>query len=241
MDLFVGAHAIGSIAQPLALQICEHRLPIRLDSAGSLLLSGEPSRSLAELAAWLREHGHAAPWRDELIAVRTAQGTRLGCVERAVVRNLGIATQAVQLHGRCAVTGRYWLQQRAFNKSTDPGRWDTLVGGLVADGETPVLTLGRETQEEAGLRVDELAELEPCGSFTVRRPVQDGGTHGYMVETLHVSRCVVPAALEPANRDGEVARFARFTQAEIDAGIEGGDVTLEAAIAIALTGPIAPT
>ena len=227
--------AVGSIAHPLAVQLCGHRLPVRFDPAGdSVRLLGDPTRSLAEIAAWLREHEHAAPWRDELIAVTTKSGRRIGCVERAVVRNLGISTQAVQLHGQAAKTNLYWLQQRAFDKATDPGRWDTLIGGLVADGETPLQTLGREALEEAGLRINDLASLKSCGSFTQRRPVHDAGTHGYMVETLHALRCVVPAACEPSNMDGEVARFDRFDRYQIVEAIDRSDVTLEAAIAIAL-------
>jgi 8-oxo-dGTP pyrophosphatase MutT (NUDIX family) len=233
--IFRGA-ALGSIADPLVEQMIAHGLPLLLQGVQGMPLElvGEPNSSLAEIATWLRAHGHAAPWRNELIEVATLDGRRIGCVERAVVRNLGIATRAVQLHGAVEGTDQHWLQQRAFDKQTDPGRWDTLVGGLVSDGETTAKTLERETREEAGLCVHQMKGLESCGSFTLRRPVQDGGTHGYMVETLHVLRCVVPATAAPVNQDGEVARFDRFTESQIDAFIERGDVTLEAAIAVAL-------
>jgi 3-hydroxyacyl-CoA dehydrogenase len=44
-----------------------------------------------------------------------------------------------------------------------------------------------------------------------------------MVETLHVHRCVFPATAMPGNQDGEVARFNRFTEDQIDSSIARGD------------------
>ncbi|UHH32089.1 NUDIX domain-containing protein [Pseudomonas veronii] len=91
------------------------------------------------------------------------------------------------------------------------------MGGLVASAEIVAQTLERETQEEAGLSIDTLLGVEACGSFTVhrspftvRRSVEDAGSHGFMVETLHVVRCVVPATAIPFNQDGEVSRFGLF-------------------------------
>lgn len=87
------------------------------------------------------------------------------------------------------------------------------MGGLVASAETVAQTLERETQEEAGLSIDTLLGVEACGSFTVHRaPVCRGRRqpHGFMVETLHVVRCVVPATAIPFNQDGEVSRFGLF-------------------------------
>lgn len=228
--------AFGSVAYPLVEQMLSHKLPVQGGLHGTpLQLLGDIDQSLLEIANWLRLRGHAAPWRNELICVASIDGRRIGCVERAVVRNLGIATQAVQLHGRVEGTERYWLQQRSFSKQTDPGRWDTLVGGLVSDGETAAETLEREILEEAGLRLESMKDLQPCGSIRLSRPVEDSGNYGYLVETLFVHRCVVPAADTPHNQDGEVEQFDQFTDDQINTSVERGDITLEAAIAIALS------
>jgi isopentenyldiphosphate isomerase len=48
-------------------------------------------------------------------------------------------------------TGKLYLQKRSINKDTQPGRWDTAVGGHVSLGETIPQALIRETREELGL------------------------------------------------------------------------------------------
>ena len=69
--------------------------------------------------------------------------------------------------------GRVRLQQRAFDKPNDPGLWDTLVGGLVSHGEMTAETLIRETWEEAGLRLQDLVDLQAGGAFDVSKPSAD--------------------------------------------------------------------
>lgn len=49
--------------------------------------------------------------------------------------------------------GRFLLQKRSMTKDTQPGRWDTSVGGHAAPGETPVESVLREAEEELGLRL----------------------------------------------------------------------------------------
>ncbi|MDQ3273070.1 MAG: NUDIX domain-containing protein, partial [Pseudomonadota bacterium] len=116
-------------------------------------LRGEPTAALGALALAFREAGLAHAWRDEQLAVTDGQGRRIGSVERAVVRVLGIATAAVHLIAR-AEDGRFWVQQRAWSKSNDPGMWDTLMGGMISGADTPDSALERETWEEAGLRLE---------------------------------------------------------------------------------------
>ena len=137
-----------------------------------------------------------------MLAVVGADGSALAVVERAVVRVLGITTWAVHLVG-FAPDGRVWVQQRAFDKATDPGRWDTLMGGQVGAGESVAATLERETQEETGLAIAALADVRHADLITVRRPVAEG----YVVEHIEVFEATVPATLVPRNQDGEVERF----------------------------------
>jgi isopentenyldiphosphate isomerase/intracellular septation protein A len=47
--------------------------------------------------------------------------------------------------------GKLYLQKRSMNKDTQPGKWDTSVGGHVSPGETIPQALIRETMEELGL------------------------------------------------------------------------------------------
>ncbi len=50
--------------------------------------------------------------------------------------------------------GRYFLQQRSFDKDIQPGKWDTAVGGHVDYGENVVVALERECREELGIKPD---------------------------------------------------------------------------------------
>jgi len=223
---------VGSIEAPLAERMREAGLPLRAVSGG-WQVEGTPDASLALLAQWLHEHGLAGRWRNELLAVTLESGTPVAAIERAAVRPLGIATQAVHLVGRTA-DGKVWVQQRALDKGTDPGLWDTLMGGLMSAGESVALTLERETWEEAGLRIADLSAVAAYGGFTVRRPV-DGG---YMVEHTHLIEATLPAGRVPTNQDGEVQRFECLDLAALLQRLQGGEFTLEAALALAHWPPV---
>lgn len=237
LPLLIASEVAGSIALPLLAPMLEAHLPLRHAPGGAgVELAGEATSSLRSVADWLRAHELAGRWREELLAVRShIDGPVLATVERGVARNLGIHTHAVQLHAREAGRGMWWLQQRALNKATDPGRWDTLAGGLVSDGESVAVALARESWEEAGVRLANLPQPPlSAGSYTVRRPVDDSGRHGYMVETVHAFSCVLGDGGVPVNHDGEVLRFDRFTDDQIDKMVLAGQLALEAAVAIAL-------
>ncbi len=223
-----GGAAIGSIEAALAQRMGEAGLPLVAAEGGWCLVDGSVEVHLARIAVWLRDAGIASAWRDELLAVDDEHGARVGLIERAAVRPLGIATRAVHLIG-WAEQGGVWVQQRALNKATDPGQWDTLMGGLMAGDEDVCATLTRETWEEAGLNVAELRDLRGAGTLTVKRPVSDG----YMVERIDVFEALVPAELVPQNQDGEVAAFERLTPAELQARLAAGAFTLEAALLLA--------
>jgi 8-oxo-dGTP pyrophosphatase MutT (NUDIX family) len=219
--------AIGSIEDTLALRLLAEDLPL-VASGAALALAAPPDAALEAVARWLHARGLAGRWRDERLAVTDAAGSVRGRVERAAVRPLGITTHAVHLVG-CDPAGRVWVQQRADDKATDPGLWDTLVGGLVAADETVAQTLERETWEEAGLRVDALQAVTPLGRLTIRRPVREG----YMVEQIEMFEALVPAGLRPDNQDGEVQGFACLERAVLLDQLAAGAYTLEAALILA--------
>src|SRR5690606_16795804 len=75
----------------------------------------ELTPALAAIAVALREAGLVRAWRDEQLAVTDSAAQVLGSIERGAVRLLGIASHAVHL-AAWAPDGRFWLQQRAFDK-----------------------------------------------------------------------------------------------------------------------------
>ena len=198
-------------------------------------LRGDVTTGLNLLANAMRAAGLASAWRDEQLAVCDAQGQRVGTIERAAVRPLGIATQAVHLVGQ-APDGRFWVQQRALDKPNDPGKWDTLMGGMVSSRDTVETALVRETWEEAGLTPQQLHNFKHGGVLTVRQPARDGndgndGTGaGYVVERIDWYTCTVPEGVVPVNQDGEVAQFALMGEAQLLGALENGDFTMEAAL-----------
>jgi len=225
--LAIDAAMVGSVEPALARRLVAARLPLRRIATG-WRIEGAADAALAAIAAWLHAEGLCSRWRGELLAVVDADGARRAAVERAAVRPLGIATHAVHLVGTGA-DGGWWVQQRAFDKSTDPGLWDTLMGGLMAAGETTDLTLARETAEEAGLEIGELENVRRVDRLTVRRPVADG----YMVEHIEVHEAALPARLVPVNRDGEVARFECLSTEALVERLHADAFTLEAALILA--------
>jgi len=48
-------------------------------------------------------------------------------------------------------SGNLYLQKRSMKKDTQPGKWDTSVGGHIASGESVTEALVRESREELGL------------------------------------------------------------------------------------------
>lgn len=225
--LRLGRAEIGSIEPPMGQRMAAAGLPLRAEANAWQIMSHD-DEALAELANWLRENDLAGRWRDELLPVIDAAGQRHGAIERAAVRPLGITTHAVHLVGRHP-DGRFWVQQRAFDKATDPGLWDTLVGGLMSADEDIPKTLERETWEEAGLRLSELDVLRPLGHLQIRRPVHEG----YMVEKATLFQGVLPLRAQPANQDGEVAGFACLDAPTLRAELAAGRFTLEAALILA--------
>lgn len=235
IPLRAGDAVIGSV-EP---EVLEHILPLRGAGGAAVLtladggtaweIHGEPTSSLALVAAALRDAGLAHVWRDEQLAVPDAQGRRVATVERAVVRVLGVTTHAVHLVG-LSPDHRVWVQQRALDKAHDPGLWDTLMGGMVSAADSVETALVRETWEEAGLVTSGLLHVARGGRVTTRRPSNDGGGAGYVIEHIDWYRAVVPDGMAPVNQDGEVQQFELLDRAALLERLHGNAFTQEAAL-----------
>ncbi|MGB4117679.1 MAG: NUDIX domain-containing protein [Polaromonas sp.] len=189
---------------------------------------GDVTASLNLLADLMLRAGMAGAWRNEQLAVQDEQGAQIGTIERGAVRPLGIATLAVHLVGQ-TTDGRFWVQQRALNKPNDPGKWDTLMGGMVSAEDTVDTALQRETWEEAGLDIRGLNNLRYGGRQSNCRPSSDGAA-GYMQEFIEWYIATVPDGVTPTNQDGEVAQFVLMDEAQLLAAMQRGEFTTEAAL-----------
>ncbi|CAB3671629.1 NUDIX domain-containing protein [Achromobacter sp. SIMBA_011] len=183
--------------------------------------------ALEQVAQLLRQANCLRGWRDELLDVLDGD-TALGVIERAAMRPLGLLTKAVHLNA-WTPDGRIWIARRALSKSTDPGMWDTLVGGLAGRGEDLDVALVRECGEEAGLDAPDLAQRSPLRTILrIHRRLPEG----YQVEDVLTSTCVLAADARPANRDGEVMEIAAADVDTVVRRVADGEFTLEAALVI---------
>ena len=242
MALLLGGERVGSVDGQIFNKIGLQRLLDKRCQLSIVEYEGAPAWALAaddataalnDLALTLRAAGHCGPWRDEQLAVCAADGRRLATVERGAARVLGLATQAVHLVGCTADGAAMWVQQRAHSKASNPGMWDTLMGGMVSAADTLHEALARETWEEAGLRVAALHGLRHGGHVDFGRESREGGGAGYMRERIDWFCAEVPEGLAPDNQDGEVERFDLLAPQAVRQWLAQGRFTLEAGLVIA--------
>jgi isopentenyldiphosphate isomerase len=242
VPLFIAGHRCGWLFSKAAQALLGlNSFKLSQDSAqiGQLLGAGpELNALLALVAATLRQAGCAPGWRNELLDVWPEQPNNfagaldsepLGAIERGVVRPLGLLTKAVHLSG-WSQDGRLWVARRSLTKATDPGMWDTLVGGLISSEEDVQVGLVRESDEEAGLDPQDIVDRTPLRTIArMMRQVPEG----YQVEDVLTCECVLPAHVKPKNRDGEVMDIQLMTPATIFNLLTQGAFTLEASIVVA--------
>lgn len=231
VDFEIAEQLVGSVlpqdAQWLASQLPGLSFDGEILSLNPVCSTDGPA-VLDQIAELFRNAGRLGKWRNEKLRVTTPDGSIVGLVERAAARALGIKTFAVHLMVYGAQPGTVWMQQRAFDKANDPGMWDTAVGGLVSGTESFLLSLHRESQEEAGLDVVALekmgAVLKRGQSITVRRNLPEG----FMHEDLIIYDIQLPPGICLENQDGEVAQFQCWSIATLVNAINKRQLTLEA-------------
>lgn len=241
LPLYVREHFCGWLF-PEAARALSSLEGVELDSTrahfGRLTSSElELNLLLAQVATELRAAGCAPGWRNELLDIWVAEPdplvlteikTRIAEIERGVVRSLGLITRAVHLNG-WSLDGHLWVARRALSKATDPGMWDTLVGGLISSKENIELALVRESDEEAGLDPQDIAQRTPLRTIAqIRRQVPKG----YQVEEVLTCECVLPAGVIPKNRDGEVMEIQLLHPETVFRMLQESAFTVEASIVI---------
>jgi isopentenyldiphosphate isomerase len=87
----------------------------------------------------------------EMFQLVDAGGRPVGSAERAACHGDPALIHAVVHLHVLDRSGRLYLQRRALSKDTNPGRWDTSVGGHVAASEPVADALAREAREELGI------------------------------------------------------------------------------------------
>jgi 8-oxo-dGTP pyrophosphatase MutT (NUDIX family) len=236
--LVEGEH-VGSVASVHVPRLAAWRQWIAADAPG-----GEPpaqvklhapramrDAALATMNAALREEGLIRAWRDEPFSLfHPADGRVLATFERASTRFWGTLTLGAHANGFVAdAAGRpthLWIARRAWNKATDPGCLDNLIGGGVPHGQTPLETVVREGWEEAGLQPAQMQRLATGRVIELDRDVPEGR----QFERLHVYDLELDAGVVPANQDGEVAEIMRIEVEQAAQLALSGQMTVDAAL-----------
>ena len=233
VPFFIGGHAAGSVAQAHADALQRWPAWLRMTPGRVELIAADAARdeALATINHTLRGEGLVRAWRDETYAIVSLRtGKRLARTERAASRFWGTLTSGAHATGYLAnEQGRpthLWIAQRSAHKATDPGLHDNLIGGGVADGQSPFEALVREGWEEAGLKPAQMAAARRGRVIRLHRDIPEG----LQLEDLHSFDLLMPAGLLPKNQDGEVARFDLLPVAQALALAAGHSVTVDAAL-----------
>ncbi len=160
----------------------------------------------AEWAAGLRAQGLLPGWRGEVVQLYGAnESVPLLAVERSLLRPLGLLLRTVQVNVFTFQDKRLkvWIARRADTKPVDPGKLDSLVGGGIAGDETPLETLVRECQEEAGIGRSLARDAVPVGVVDSTAATYDGDVQVLHRERMMVYDLKVPQEFRPALLDGE--------------------------------------
>lgn len=64
------------------------------------------------------------------------------------------------------------IQKRAFNKDSNPGKWDVSVAGHVSSGQTSIEAAVREVSEELGIEINE-EELKYILTYKNSRQIKE--------------------------------------------------------------------
>ena len=100
----------------------------------------------------------------EFLDIINDNGKRIGIAPRTVCHgNPALTHQTAHVIVR-STDGRFLLQKRSMTKDTQPGKWDTAVGGHLALGETYDDAARREMTEEIGVT----APITPLFTMAIR-------------------------------------------------------------------------
>ncbi|CAG7632322.1 unnamed protein product [Allacma fusca] len=153
-------------------------------------------------------------WRDELYEVRSGfDDPPLLKMERSATCLFGIRQYGVDINGYVHHPTKglcVWLQKRSITKQTWPGKMDNMVGGGLAVGYSVIETALKESNEEASIPEDLLANLQPVGTVSYFFESE----RGLFPNTHFVYDLELPLDFVPINQDGEVESFTLVTLQE---------------------------
>jgi 8-oxo-dGTP pyrophosphatase MutT (NUDIX family) len=216
LPLYAGAHHIGYLKPDFAAALAAIE-PGVVVAADRVEMGADMLPRLNELAAAL-----GVRVRAENFDVReTAGGPSLGVLDRGALPLFGVIGVGVHLNGlvRRADGLHLWVAKRAADKKLDPGKLDHLVAGGVPAGYSPLETLVKEAEEEAGLPEALAVQARQVAVFKydMERP------EGLRRDVLYAYDIDLPDDFVPHPMDGEVESFALWPLAQVAETLARGD------------------
>ena len=188
--------------------------------------------ALRHWADQLQAMGLLPGYRGEPILVYGNSETRsLFEVERALLRPLGLLLRTIQVNVHVLEERRLdiWVARRARTKPVDPGLLDSLVGGGIRGSDTPLSTLVRECQEEAGIPRTLARRANPVGVIDSIGATVDGDATVLHRERAMLYDLKVGADFRPQLLDGEIEAAILFPAEMVTEQIAAGQWTDEGA------------
>ncbi|KAL1917704.1 uncharacterized protein VTP21DRAFT_3538 [Calcarisporiella thermophila] len=178
------------------------------------------------LEYWRKEQTFAClkGWRNELYPIYGDDSHEKGLamsIERSGAYIFGIAAYGSHMNGyvRTAEGIKMWIGRRSPCKQTWPGYLDNTVGGGITCGDSPRMTIIRESEEEASIPRDVAEKSIAVGAVTYF-------THDYVgliAETIYCYDLEMPLDIEPKPCDGEVESFYLWDMDEVKKRIRAGE------------------
>ncbi|OLY78401.1 hypothetical protein AYI68_g7552 [Smittium mucronatum] len=109
---------------------------------------------------------------------------------------------------------KMWIGKRSKSKPLYPSMLDQIVAGGISSGETPLNSLFRECDEEAGIPQHIVEKSSPCGTVQYCTNVSKYG-FVYQPETQYVYDLQMPLDFVPVPKDGEVEDFYLLSMEQI--------------------------
>lgn len=233
LPFIVDGERVGWLHPTLVIELKKHWESVFYFDAQCVMLSSnfatvaQRTEAMGEVTKYLYNEGWFKGWRNELVTVRHGKRPLLS-IERGALQRLGITLYSAHLNGIAIAYQKnpeMWLAERSEAKAIDPGCYDTLVGGGLANGLEVMETLIKESWEEAGIGPVVAANAERKSVVRVGRLVDEG----WHDEIIYAHDLILPLDFFPKNNDGEVSAFRRFSFDELISLLSDTDkLTVEA-------------
>ncbi len=207
------------------------------------------NRALQAWAEQLHRVGGLPGYRGETVLIYGGSESQpLFQVERGLLRPLGLLLRTVQVNVFVLDDRKLsiWVARRSASRPVDPGRLDCLVGGGIRGIDTPLATLIRECEEEAGIPRQLARRANPVGAIdSISQVVDTDGVVAHreraMLYDLKVSPEFRPQLLDGETEAAEL-RDVLSVQRQIASGhwtAEGAWATQDLIRRLAPTDPLA--